>query len=192
KNHIKVRPVQVTDSQIKQSIENALLRDPDVDRFEITVNVISGEAYLNGTVDTYFEKIVAEDVASTAKGVMEVHNNLRVEDKTVTPKTYDPYVDGRYFYDYDWLEGEYEVTFKTDWEIHNDIRDELYWSPFVDSDEVAVTVEEGVATLTGQVDTWSERNAAEENAREGGAIAVINNLTVDYGPDYYQSNGKSE
>jgi osmotically-inducible protein OsmY len=44
----------------------------------------------------------------------------------------------------------------------------LWWSPFVDSDDVNVTVDDGVVTLTGAVDSWSEYNAAANNAYEGG------------------------
>jgi hypothetical protein len=42
-----------------------------------------------------------------------------------------------------------------------------------------------VASLIGTVDTWDERRAATENAYEGGAILVDNDLLVSYGPDYY-------
>jgi osmotically-inducible protein OsmY len=55
----------------------------------------------------------------------------------------------------------------------------LFWSPFVDSDDVTVSVEAGVATLTGSVDSLGEYNAARENAFEGGAITVINKLELD-------------
>ena len=44
-----------------------------------------------------------------------------------------------------------------------------------------------MVTLTGNVETLSERKAAEDNAYEGGAKNVINNLTVSYrhyGPYY--------
>ena len=47
---------------------------------------------------------------------------------------------------------------------------------------VVVSVEDGTATLTGTVDTWYERRSATENAFEGGARAVDNDLRVDYGP----------
>jgi len=181
KNQIKVRPSTLADDAIEQNIANALTRDHDVNRYEIAISVINGEAYLNGTVDSYWEKAAAEDIASRASGVVEVHNNLTVDD-TYGFYTYDPYVD---YYDYDWYTPSYDTTFESDWEILADIRDELYWSPFVDSDEVTVNVDDGVATLTGTVDTWSERQAASENAFEGGAVAVDNDLVVIYGPEYY-------
>jgi len=41
-----------------------------------------------------------------------------------------------------------------------------------------VKVENGVATLTGTVDSWSEYRAATENAYEGGASSVKNELKI--------------
>ena len=67
---------------------------------------------------------------------------------------------------------------KTDVEIKFDIQDELWWSPSVDADQMNIEVVNGTATLTGQVDSWSEWQAAKENAYEGGATWVHNKLEV--------------
>jgi osmotically-inducible protein OsmY len=75
---------------------------------------------------------------------------------------------------------------KTDWEIERAIEDELYWSPYVDSYQVEVEVEDGTAELSGAVDTWAERQAAEKNALEGGAINVDNQLLVAHGPAQFR------
>jgi osmotically-inducible protein OsmY len=176
-NRLKVRPIDgLSDAEIAQNIRDALLRDPYVERYEIGVNVIGGVAYLSGTVDSYFEKWQADDVASKINGVVSVRNNVDVE--YAGPLPYDPYVDEYYPYDYEWYDYEPYHTFKTDAEIKDDIEDELWWSPYVDEDEVTVTVDDGVATLTGTVDSWSERGAARDNAYEGGAVWVDNELNV--------------
>jgi osmotically-inducible protein OsmY len=187
KNRIDVRPSTPSDATIAQNIREALRRDPYVERFEVSVYVNNGEANLSGTVDTYFEKFQAGDAAAGVYGVVVVDNNLLVDDD-YDVFTYDPYVDDDwYIYDYDWYVYPNAYTSaKTDWEIREDVQDELYWSPFVDSDKVTVTVDDGAATLTGVVDTWNERQAASENAYEGGAVAVDNDLSVHYGPDYYE------
>lgn len=133
------------------------------------------------------QKGQADDVAARVYGVTEVHNNLTVGD--TDNLTYDPYTDDWYPYDHDWLvTADDPTTKKSDWEIREDILEELFWSPFVDEDEVVVTVDDGVATLTGTVDTWAERASATENALEGGAVAVDNDLKVIYGPDYYKED----
>jgi osmotically-inducible protein OsmY len=48
----------------------------------------------------------------------------------------------------------------------------------VDRDQVTVHVEEGEVTLEGTVDSWREYRKAVENAWEGGAWSVDNNLDV--------------
>jgi osmotically-inducible protein OsmY len=186
KNNITVRPGTISDSTIENNVEQALLADPYVERYDITTTVTDNEVYLYGDVDSYFEKAQAEDVASNVDGVVAVHNRLDVEAEYDT-YAYDPYVDPWYLYDYDWngYREDYETT-KSDWRIKEDIETELFWSPFVDSDEVTVTVDDGEAMLTGSVDTMSERAAAAKNAYDGGATSVDNDLMVAYGPDYFQ------
>jgi osmotically-inducible protein OsmY len=177
-NRLKVRPTDARpDELVESAVRAALLRDPYVDRYEITVNVVDGTAYLTGTVDSYFEKGQAEDVVARVNGVMDVSNALTVTDMS-TPVVYDPYVYDWYVHDYAWYDYAPSYAEKPDDEIEAAIESELWWSPFVDSDEVTVKVEDGVATLTGAVDSWSEQRAATNNALEGGAIAVENDLIV--------------
>lgn len=59
------------------------------------------------------------------------------------------------------------------------VEDKLWWSPFVDEEDIEVSVENGTATLTGTVESWSEHSAANENAFEGGAAWVNNELVVE-------------
>ncbi|MFO8084630.1 MAG: BON domain-containing protein [Desulfobacterales bacterium] len=184
-NQIKVNPdIRPGDKIIEEQIEAALLRDPYVERYEITVSVYDGRVNLYGHVDSTFEKAHADDVAARQKGVVKVNNFLTVNEPTVT--AYDPYRHDWNLEDFGWSLRSPSLTGKTDWEIERDIKDELFWSPFVDSDEVNVEVEDGVAELSGTVDSWGERRAAEQNALEGGAAVVDNDLTVHYGPEYYR------
>jgi osmotically-inducible protein OsmY len=183
KNRIKVRPGTPSDQEIEQNMEKALKRDPYVDRYEITVSVKDGVANLYGDVDSVFEKAHADDVAARQVGVTEVNNFIKTHDPNGL--TFDPYADDWYIYTYDWYVDRELTPRLDDWQILQDIEGELFWSPFVDSGEVDVAVDNGVAVLTGTVDTWSERQAAAENARQGGAIMVDNNLKVNYGPDLY-------
>ena len=45
------------------------------------------------------------------------------------------------------------MTGKNDWAILEDVRDELFWSPFVNEDEIEVPVDSGRVTLSGTVDS---------------------------------------
>ncbi len=178
KNRLKVRPKDsLTDRQIERNIEKALDRNIYAERYEIDAEVENGIAYLEGAVDTFLEKAQADNVASEIKGVVDVENNLVVEN-VYDPYIYDPYLDDWYIYDYDWYQYQPGKTMASDSEIRDEINDEMWWSPFVDSDQVNVSVENGVATLTGKVDSWSEYYAANENALEGGATWVVNEMEI--------------
>lgn len=185
RNYILVRPDMPSDETIEKNVKKALKRDPYVEKDEITVSVINNIVYLSGIVDSYFEKAQADDVASLVYGVVDVKNNLEINDDRIVPY-YDPYLYD--WYAYDWYNYPVPVPALSDWEIKKEIEDELWWSPYVDEDQVTVTVDDGVATLTGTVDTMNERKAARNNAFEGGAVAVDNDLKVKYGPAYYRAS----
>ncbi|MGI9254562.1 MAG: BON domain-containing protein [Thermomicrobiales bacterium] len=63
--------------------------------------------------------------------------------------------------------------------IQKDVLAEFLWDPAVDAPDVGVEVDDGVVTLTGTVDTFAVKLAAEEAAqRVAGVRAVANDLTV--------------
>ena len=158
RNHIKVRPLDVDDESIEARLADVFFEDPILTRWDITIDSILGVVTLTGTVNTPYEQNRAEKLAERIDGVVEVINRL---------------------------DHRYRWTPRPDWEIRADIKDQLWWSPFVDASEVMVEVDAGVATLSGEVETWGERQAAEQNAFEAGARAVRNDLTVVrrlYGP----------
>lgn len=67
----------------------------------------------------------------------------------------------------------------SDSRIRQDVIDELEWDPSVDSREIGVAVKDGVVTLTGTVDSFSEKLQAERDAeRVHGVRAVANELEV--------------
>ena len=180
KNQVKVTPLVkvVPSDELEQKIQNKFERDVYLDNFDITVTALSGIVNLYGTVDSLYEKARAEDLASEVRGVYAVNNHL-ITNKSWDPFVYKPYVDDSYIYDYDWYTYQPNVTsWKNDQEIADNIESELFWSPFVDSDQVTVSVDDGKATLTGKVDSWSEYDAATQNALEGGAVVVDNELTI--------------
>ena len=177
-NRLKVRSSQpIEDNDIVQKIRDELLVNPYTESYEIFVKVKDGVVTLTGTVDSYLEKAEAEYVASGVKGVNDVKNKLDVF-YISDPITYSPYVYPYYPFVYHWHLHVPTLSDKTDVEIKFDIQDELWWSPFTDADEIDVEVVNGVATLTGKVDSWSEWQAAKENAYEGGANWVHNKLEV--------------
>jgi osmotically-inducible protein OsmY len=67
----------------------------------------------------------------------------------------------------------------TDEEIQKDVLAELKWDAQVQPNEVGVSVKDGVVTLTGWVDSYLKKWAAEDAAhRVGGVKAVANDIEV--------------
>jgi osmotically-inducible protein OsmY len=68
---------------------------------------------------------------------------------------------------------------RTDAQIQTDVLAELKWEPRVSSNEIGVVVKDGVVTLTGWVDAYTKRWAAENAAhRVYGVKAVANDIEV--------------
>jgi osmotically-inducible protein OsmY len=158
-NDIKVRPVNPpTDEDIERYVEDALLWNPVVERFDLTVVVRNKKVHLYGRVDNAYEKSKAEDVASRINGVAAVDNNIEVEGV--------------------W-------TWKSDRQIKEEIEQQLSWSIYVTEEKIDVFVENGIATLEGEVNSIVELDSAIKDAFDGGARRVINRLAIKEYPDYY-------
>jgi osmotically-inducible protein OsmY len=72
-----------------------------------------------------------------------------------------------------------ETRTRTDEEIQRDVLAELKWDARVQPNEIGVMVKNGVVTLTGQVDSYIKKWAAERAAgRVRGVVAVANDIEV--------------
>jgi osmotically-inducible protein OsmY len=68
---------------------------------------------------------------------------------------------------------------RTDAQIQTDVLAELKWEPRVQPNEIGVMVKDGIVTLTGTVDSYIRKWAAEEAAhRVRGVKAVANEIEV--------------
>ncbi|MEU5941707.1 BON domain-containing protein [Micromonospora sp. NPDC047548] len=80
---------------------------------------------------------------------------------------------------------------RTDQDIQTDVLDELTWEPRVSPAEVGVTVAEGVVTLTGRVDSYAAKWAAERAAHRVARVrAVANDLAVRIGPSAQRTDAE--
>jgi len=71
------------------------------------------------------------------------------------------------------------IMTSTDEQIQRDVLAELKWDARVQPNEIGVAVKDGVVTLTGWVDSYTKRWAAEEAAhRVRGVKAVANDIEV--------------
>jgi osmotically-inducible protein OsmY len=72
-----------------------------------------------------------------------------------------------------------ETSTRTDEQIQRDVLSELKYDPRLEPNEIGVSVKNGVVTLTGWVDSYTKRWAAEEAAhRVRGVKAVANDVEV--------------
>ena len=66
-----------------------------------------------------------------------------------------------------------------DWEIRQNVEEELNFEPSVNAAEIGAAVNDGIVTLTGRVDSYWEKSAAQEAAaRVAGVKAVVNELEI--------------
>lgn len=151
-NFIKVRPKRsLSDEDIKRKVNRALARNAYVNHRNITAWTFNGKVFLAGTAHSNFEKQEAERTIENLKGVIEIESQISVKET--------------------WL-------WKPDKIITKDVKDELWWSPFIDSEEITVQVKDGTVTLSGTVDSWWEREMAVRNAYQGGAKYVESELLI--------------
>jgi osmotically-inducible protein OsmY len=140
-----------TDQEVEANIRSLLHWSPDVEATEIEVSVASGHVTLEGSVDAYWKKVRAEELASTMAGISGITNRLSVvPSKSLTDK----------------------------W-IAEDIQSALERDASIDDENVEVKVENGNVTLSGQIYTsWAYRSLHEIVARTAGVVAVRNDLVL--------------
>ena len=105
----------------------------------------NGHLTLTGRVQWLFQKERAETAVRHIRGVRQIHNHI-----TVAPKA-------------------------TVRDVHHRIVKALHQNADVDARHITVTVSGDTATLTGAVDTWLQRDAAERAAAEAPGIAQVDN-----------------
>ncbi|GBD96390.1 osmotically-inducible protein Y precursor [bacterium BMS3Bbin05] len=146
------------DWAIQDDINFNLNTDAVMEGFDINTAVNDGIVTLSGKVNTWYEKFHAADIASRIKGVKEVINSITVQ----------------------------RSSWKKDTELVSTIKNRLEWnwttSPV--RDRINVNVYNGVVTLTGDVDTWSERREAGRVALLTEGIRKVDNLLTVKGYDY--------
>jgi osmotically-inducible protein OsmY len=145
--------IKKTDSAIQQDVLKELKWDTRVRETEVGVEVQNGVVTLTGTVDSWAKRLAAQQSAHRVVGVLDVANDLQVR---------VPGASGR-----------------TDTQIAQAVRSALEWDVFVPEKKIQSTVSNGIVTLEGNVNFWSEREDAERAVRNlVGVGGVINRIQV--------------
>ncbi|THU39572.1 BON domain-containing protein [Niastella caeni] len=80
---------------------------------------------------------------------------------------------------------------KSDIQIQQDVMDQLKWEPDLNAAEIGVAVKNGIVTLSGIVDTYSKKIAAEYAAKKiAGVRAVAEDIQVGMSPTYRKTDAE--
>jgi osmotically-inducible protein OsmY len=127
--------------------------EPSVTAAHIGVAASAGVVTLSGHVNSYAEKHAAETATARVKGVKAVAEKLEVRLASNMDRSDDA--------------------------IAAAAVDRLAWDVSVPFDSVKVKVEAGWVTLSGQVDWWYQKDAAEQDIRRLlGVLGVSNQTTI--------------
>jgi osmotically-inducible protein OsmY len=69
--------------------------------------------------------------------------------------------------------------YMSDDQIKKSIKSEYFWSPFIDNSDINITVNDGVATLSGTVGTRIGLGAVEADAYAGGASSIVDHVKLE-------------
>ncbi len=139
------------DTEITNMIDSKLLWNDQIDATNIDVETLNGIVTLTGSVNSYWEKNLATDLAFATKGVLQVDNKLTV----IVEKTF------------------------TDLDIEDDIKRAFKRNVLIDADKIDVSVSNGIAHLTGIVPVYSMKEEAFDTAMlTAGVLDVADDITI--------------
>lgn len=141
------------DRRLQRLVLDELQFEPSVDATHIGVAADGGVVTLSGHVPSYAQKLAAERAVQRVRGVKAIAQDLEVHLPS-SAKTADDEIAGR-------------AVRLLDWDVA------------VPEGAVTVKVENGLVTLSGEVD-WQYQRAAAENAvhKLSGVIGVLNRIVL--------------
>jgi osmotically-inducible protein OsmY len=142
--------VKKTDSQIQGDVLEELKWDTRVKETDVGIEVNAGVVTLTGTVESWTARLAAQEAAHRVSAVLDVANDIRVK-----------------------LPGSCE---RDDTDIAKAVRTALEWDVLVPHDRIHTTVANGVVTLQGKVDYWSQYDDAARSIRNLAGVREVDNL----------------
>jgi osmotically-inducible protein OsmY len=155
------------DLQLQQDVVDELEFDPRIDAAHIGVVADTGVVTLTGYVASYAEKYAAIAAVRRVRGVRAIADEIEIRFPS-DKKTSDDQIAKR-------------------------AADILGWDTMVPSGAIDVMVHNGWVTLTGTVDWYYQKKAAEDNVRKlSGVRGVSNNIEIKPRPQATQVKHKIE
>jgi len=142
----------IDDAAITTSVKSQLIGSPETKAYQINVETREGVVQLNGFVDSAAAKTAASRLASQAKGVVRIDNNLEVRaaDRTAGE-----------------VVGDAALTARVDAALAADKRTSAL--------RIDVASKQGTVQLSGFAESAAERTAAAEVARSVEGVAALRN-----------------
>jgi len=145
--------IQKSDSQIQREVLDELKWDTRVKETDVGVEVNAGIVTLTGTVDSWTARLAAQEAAHRVTAVHDVANDIQVE-----------------------LPGSSK---RNDTDVAKAVRTALEWDVLVPQERILTTVSNGIVTLEGTVDFWSQYDDAARCIRNlAGVREVVNRILV--------------
>src|SRR5687767_14161916 len=140
----------MNDKTLRQIVIDELDFEPRIDAAHIGVTAEGGVITLTGHVGSYAEKIAAEEAVRRVKGVKAIAEEIEVR---------------------------YPFAKKTaDDEIAKRAVHILEWDSSIPKNRVEIKVQRGWITLSGEVDWYFQKQAAEHAVRKLTGIVGVNNM----------------
>lgn len=161
-----------SDTDIEKAINDAFIVHPRINADLLEVRVENGIATIEGTLTNLKAARAAAEIAKNTHGVVTVDDEVSVFNEIVI----SPEVNA------------------TDNEVKLAVEKAINRDPYLVSEQIEVSVNEGVVSLEGTANTYFEKYQADEvTSRVNGVISVVNNLEVgyaqlDYTPAFYDWN----
>jgi osmotically-inducible protein OsmY len=132
-------------TNVTRAVRNNLRFNTGIEIEDLEVTRTDGVVTISGTVEEAWQRQEAERIAANTRGVAEVINGI-----VVLPE-----------------------TTRTDTTIEADIKEAIRESSFVDPDGISVDVTDSVVTLTGEVETWFEKETTVDFALQTEGVTVV-------------------
>lgn len=141
---------QVSDSAIAAKVKAKLTGDPEINPFNVDVDVDEGVVRLSGTVEDEVTRDEAEKLARNTRGVRSVQNDLKIGESGIADRISDA-----------------TITTK--------VKAKLTGDPEINPFNINVDTEDGVVTLIGRVATEADSREAEKLARNTKGVRDVDN-----------------
>lgn len=150
---------QLTEARQQGSVWTAIAVNRNLSPFRIDVEIAGDTAILTGTVDSEVDKELAEQVAREVDGINRVDNRLEIDQQSGRGDERDRGMGGRV----------------DDATLTATIKSKLLWNRRTQGLEIDVDSENGIVTLSGQVDSEETRDLAGRIAEDTDQVREIRN-----------------